>query len=426
MKKYCLYAIKSIIVLGVSAVLGLLLLIAVYMLPTDRIWSHVQESRAPIFSESMYFQIMPNVGGAMFDNYTEAMYLNMALVDDNNDALYVALESNMYAVPGDYTPQERLKHVLDYNENVELVSGPKRFWNGYMVFIKPLLMIFSYSEIRNFNLMLQSMLLFVLMTLMYRKGLGKYTLPLLLTYLFLNPICIAMNMTFAGYFYCTVIPCIIMLLLNDKLVQKDLYIFFFLIIGICVVYFNMNYFQIISFGIPLVLYFILNSWPQNFKEFFEKAIIFFAAWFLGYCGMMVMKWIFYAIFISPEIFTEMIKHMSNRLSTTYDETQITRIDAIVRNIEEVIKNIGWLIFEVIFIINCIVRTIKNRIFVKINIKQLIVVTIIAIVPIIRYIIFANHVYIHYWVTYRCLAMSIFAINVMLIDISEKQKREMIE
>ena len=424
MIKYCSYVIKSAVVLLIATVLGLLVLTVVYMLPTERIWSHVQESRISILSESTYFQLTPNVGGSVFDNYTEAIYLNMALVGDNDNVIHTALESKLYGVLGEFTPQENLEQALNYDENTELIKGSYRFWNGYMVFVKPLLMFFTYPEIRSLNLIFQSLLMFLLMSIMNNKGLGKYNLSLLLTYLFLNPICISMNMTFAGYFYCTIIPCILMLLFNNKLIQRDLYVYYFLILGICVIDFNMNYFQIISFGIPMALYFVLNSWPKNLKEFLETGITFFCAWFLGYAGMMVMKWIVYAMFVSPEIFSEMIESIVFRTSSAFNEVEFSRLEAIKRNLREVWTNIGWLLTEAVFVLGCIVQAIRNKVNFKIYGKQLIVVAIITIVPIVRYIIFANHVYIHYWTTYRCFAMSVFAINVFLVDINKNTKRKL--
>ena len=420
MKKCCRYTVQAGLTLFISSLIGFVMLVVVFMIPTEKIFWHIKASASSILVEPEYFQIMPEVGGAQFDNFTEAIYLNVALADAEGNPVRAALESSTYSSPLAESPQENLSFALNFDDSVELHGSQYRFWNGYLIFIKPLLSFCSYPEIRNLNYILQSLLMFVLLALMQRKGYGKYSLALLLSYIFLNPICMSMNMTFAGFFYCTVIPCILMMLFNDKLIQKDLYFMFFLLIGICVIYFNMNYFQIISFGIPIAFYFILNSWPKNLKEFLSSGVLLFAAWFLGYFGMMVMKWIYYAILVSPEIFTEMFDTILFRTSSVVGGEEVSRIKAIGWNFYVVVKNEWWLFFEIAFAFGCIFVALKNKASFITYRKQLLATAVIATIPIIRYSIFANHVYIHYWVTYRCLAMSVFVINVFLTDIASRK------
>ena len=423
MKKYIRYLKQATIGIALSTVVGFLLLVLVYMLPQSRISSHIRASTPTICNEPLYFSLMTGVGGSTLDNFTELCYLNLAAVGAEGNPVKSALSGYEYHSPKAESYHDTLELVLENDPSLTKKPSIFRFWNGYLVFLKPLLLLFTYAEIRNLNLMVQCLLMFLLLHLMHEKKLKKYELPLLLTYLLLNPISLVLNMTFAGFFYCTVIPCIIMLLVNDKLMKHDLYFLFFMMIGVCVIYFNMNYFQIITFGIPIVFYFILNGWPKDLRSLFSSGILFFAAWFLGYAGMMVMKWIVYAIFVSPDIFTTIFTTITVRTSSANTDLLFSRADAIQRNIEEITKNEWWEFFEVLFIVSCLAMGLKSRPPLKKWVPQFLIVLILTVIPIIRYFIFANHVFIHCWATYRCLAMAVFAINVFCIDFAYQKRKE---
>lgn len=126
--------------------------------------------------------------------------------------------------------------------------------------------------------------------------------------------------------------------------------------------------------------------------------------------MMAFKWLIYALTIKPEIFSEMIDWIFARSATD----QGSRLDGIILNVREALGNVWWNISEVIFIGVYAVKIIKNRIKFRITVVEVLFVFLMGLMPIVRYFIFANHVTIHYWVTYRILMLPILAINIMIV------------
>lgn len=404
---------KAIILLVLSIAIGLVLMLLAFMLPTDKIYTHVEESVKVLEQETNYISLV----GDTLDNYTEAIYLNEALVGSKNGLINSALSGYTYRprnTKDTGRPVEELVAVTKDMSKSYLEPSECRFFNGYEVFLKPALIFFNYQEIRLFNIYAQMLLLGIMCYLLYRKSLSKYIVPIVLSFMLMNPATLAVCMTFSGYYYITLLACIVMLKFNDKWTQKT-YFFFFEIIGCMAFYFNMNYFQLVTYGIPITLYFLLNGFPEKVETLVKTMVYFFIAWFLGFAGMMVGKWILYAILCKPNMFKMMFNHMAVRFSPTIDGTNGSRLQAIQSNVVIAIKHERWLFIELLYFAHYIHKFYKEKNLKK-KIKKVHVVFLIimCVIPIIRYVIFANHVLIHACFTYRILVIAVMAINVMLV------------
>ena len=63
-------------------------------------------------------------------------------------------------------PVEMLTSYLEGNTSYDEWEYP-RYWHGYLAVIKPILLLFDYSDIRVFNMIIQGVLLIYIVTLMW-------------------------------------------------------------------------------------------------------------------------------------------------------------------------------------------------------------------------------------------------------------------
>jgi len=408
---------KFLLIIVAAGIIGTMVLTIAFALPTERIQDHVHNATKTFEQEKTYFSITSGVEGTQIDNYTEAIYLNQAMV--SGDPFKCAISGYTFQIPDKkLNPVENLNAVIEKPFEAVLDQTCVRFFNGYEIVIKPLLMLTKYGQIRQINLYAVFALFMLLCYLMLKNNLGIYIVPFTLAFLYINPVTISVTLTFVFFYYCSIIPCIIILLFNDYLKRGYRYYFFFEVVGVCAFYFNMNYFQLITFGFPLTFYYLINGLPLKWTDVITKSLSFLGVWFLGYVGIMLFKWILYAALYDHDFFAKMFAHAQQRLSDHQGDVSFSRWQAVNRNMKYVIMNWSWLIMEIVFTIICVYNWYKEKAYNIIHRNKLkaevAFVFFMILLPLLRYFIYANHVMIHHWVTYRIFSISILVFNVFLV------------
>lgn len=403
---------KYVLFLLMASIIGFFVVVMAYMLPTERIYGHVREDLQTLEREGDYTSAFgTDLEGTKQDNYSDACYLGQALVDGRESPVY-------YAMSGlrPRTSASPVGNLLAYYRNPEETeyTGMHFFWNGWVVVLKILLQVLSYSEIRLLNVLIHTILLVFLMRMLHRTGNGRLQIPFLLAILFMNPVTMGLTMAFAGYYYQILISCIIMLRYNETLMKKNLYGLFFALLGVVAFFFNVNYFQLCTVGFPLVLYFLINE-EANTAKMIRKVLLYGGSWVFGFFGMMLTKWMIYAIAIDSSIFAEQLGHIMMRMGdSTEGGEAFSRITAITINARYVFFN-KFLLFSEVFYLGYVVFRCKKVGFCQNhNYRTNLVFIFLSMLAVnSRYFLEANHSYVHDWVVYRNWAIVIFAFNAFL-------------
>ena len=128
---------------------GFLFLLLVHLLPTERMKSNVYSSIDTIEAECFDELLVDEYKATMSGNFTDCLMLHYAIYDGDHSTLDQSL--NIYRSESD--PEEEWwpgRSLLDYLNGVEIskeVSYP-RYWHGYLVFLKPLLLFTSFNSLR--------------------------------------------------------------------------------------------------------------------------------------------------------------------------------------------------------------------------------------------------------------------------------------
>ena len=391
---------------------GLILLALSFLLSTGAIREHVEASVDQLYDEGVYHSMTPKLAGAQLDNYTEALYLNQALVGKNDaPILDCILEGYQFEPPAadEYQdPIVKLKSAIEDPESAALVPENKRFFNGYTMVMKLLLELTHYSGIRQINLYLGLFLFLMLLWGMLRRGLQGYILPTIVSLLLIHPVTMALNMASFGFFVCMLVPCILMLWMKKETLEKRGWLLFG-ITGAATYYFNMNYIQLMCFGVPVLFYFLLTGLPEKPLKLLGKLAELFIAWMAGLVGMMVFKWIAYAILKDPKVFSEMLDQFFFRTGLSKG----SRTDAIIHNLTIAFENRWWNLLEILFIAGTVVYRIRRKKKFIFSLSEGLLLLVMILLPVGRYFILSNHVLVHGWTTYRLLLIPVLAVNLLL-------------
>ena len=392
--------------------LGLILLALSFLLPTGRIREHVEASVEQLYDEGVYHSVTPKLAGAQLDNYTEALYLNQAMVGlSDAPVLDCILEGYQFEPPQTEEYQDpivKLKSAVEDPASASLAPENKRFFNGYTVVMKLLLELTHYSGIRQINLYLGLFLFLALLWGMLKRGLQRYILPTVISLLLIHPVTMALNMASFGFFVCMLTPCIAMLRMKKETLEKQDWLLFG-ITGAVTYYFNMNYIQLLCFGVPVLFYCLLTGLPEKPLKLLGRLAELFIAWMAGLVGMMVFKWIAYAILKDPKVFSEMLDQFFFRTGLS----EGTRTDAIIHNFSIAFENNWWNLLELLFIAGTVIYRIRKKEKLNLSLSEILLLLVMILLPLARYFILSNHVLVHGWTTYRLLLIPVLALNLWI-------------
>lgn len=401
---------KYVLLLVLSALIGFIIVVAAYLLPTDRIRMYVRNNLPVLEREGDYVSAFGTSYGSQQDNYSDAYYLGQAVLDGRENPVYYAMTAP--APVGTGTPVSDLIDYMQGSGDAEY-TNMHYFWNGWIAVLKVLMQIMSYSEIRHLNMFLHTALLFLLMRMLRRRVGAEMQFPFILSVLFMNPVTMGLTLSFSGYYYQILISCMIMLRYHEKLLRRNLYGMFFFLLGITAFYFNFNYFQLCTVGFPLVLYFSLSN-ETDTADLVKKVFLYGGLWLCGFFGMMLMKWVLYAVLIDGSIFAEQWEHIMMRTGAEMPAGRISRFEAVAKNAVYIFKNKAFLLFEAGYLAFIAYRFRKKGVkSIRDRIPDVVLVIMSVLVVNGRYFLEANHSLMHDWVVYRNWAIAIFAFNTCL-------------
>ena len=158
----------SALLLG-GILLGMLLLAAAYALPVEPIRKHLEESLVCFdgsddMPEADNETLIKTYPGTWLDVRTDLVMMQIAAYDSDVSPWEQALENRMYNDMEHYFRlSDRLAAVArGVGKDAEPAYSYGRYWHGYLVLLKPLLMLCSYMDIRMLNVRAQGTLLLYL------------------------------------------------------------------------------------------------------------------------------------------------------------------------------------------------------------------------------------------------------------------------
>lgn len=401
--------------LVIASICGVLLMTAVYLIPTGRISQNVSASAEIFDKEGLTNSYIPWMTSTRMDNYTDAIMLSEAAYNEDASALNKAMSSKYVYVVNeeDYYQPGYLNKMLQPVSDSSIVVSYARYWHGYLLLIKPLLVVVNLYGIRVINAVVQIALLALLLFKLFKtEGGKKLIIPLMLSVLLINPVSTVLNMQYACVYTITLISSL--LLVWFELYKSENYWRLFLFTGIAVAFFDFLTYPLASLGIPLVILVVLSS-DDSIRNL-KKVIASGACWGIGYVFMWASKWILCDLLTGSNIVKDALNQVMVRTVTNaYEETGISSdnvLDVISYNMDAFRDPVTLMVFA-LAIAGFVLVFVFGKRKIKLPEKSLLPLLVLAIVPFVWFCVLSNHSAIHFWMTYRNVAVTVMAVGAVL-------------
>ena len=408
--------IKNICIIYFALILaGFLMMCFVHLLPTKIMDKHVAESKGVFEQEGVYPQLMAGHLDARLDNWTDAIMLLVAAYDGEGTAFTESMRNGYWRVNGK-NPAESLVELYSGGKEGSSVVSYARYWHGYEIFLKPMLLFFNYQEIRYVMVAVQICLFGVVIVLFTLRNMIKEMIPLILTYLFLNPAVLLLSMQMSQIWILVLIQ-FIFILYFDKAYQsnKNIWINHFFMIGCLTSFFDFLSYPLVTLGITgtFLICRNLDKIQKQLVSFLKISV----AWGCGYVFMWIGKWVLGSMILKRNIIKDAVSVFRTRAGYETASEEFTYFDVLSRNLS-VRKDFLYAIL--ILMVVCMIFGIHHK--VKLQLNHLFFI-IFALFPFGWYLIATNHSYIHYWFTYREMAITVYALSLMGTSVFIKEKTQ---
>jgi len=414
--KYLKTPLNMLLILAASTAAGILLLCLAFLLPASPMYGHVKNSSYIFPAEGEY----PSIGSdraKILDNYTDSIMLGNA-VFSNQQASILERSLDIYRPQyGDSLPTYSLLAYLNEYEGASIVSYP-RYWHGYLVFLKPLLLITGYLGIRTANRIVQLLLAAFILAALLKYNQKRLIFPFLAAFLFLRPAAVALSLQYSSVFYLSMLSILVIAVCNDKLKKGKRFQYYFLVLGIITNYIDFLTYPIATLGLSVTMCLAMEpdeSCPANIR----KVVLYSVFWGFGYFGMWIAKWAAASLLLRKNVFQDALVQARFRVSGSVDGHVITRFDAIYKNVMVGFGGI-WIPASIIFAAAFLYGLWNCRFHVKEFLIHAVPYLLVCLMPFTWYAILQNHSFIHPAFTYRSLSAFVFAFLSMGLAIPAKQ------
>ena len=419
-KKALKGVLTALAILLAAILVGTMLMIGVYILPTGRMLTNVAESIEIIDTEGGSFTWAPGYPGSRLDGFTDNIMLQTAVLEGSGNPIKDAMLNNRMDFPNaQLSPGDALINYVYGARNGEITTYG-RYWHGYLLFLKPLLLFFNLSDIRMMLMLAQLGLAAFLLCLAYKKNGARLAVPLGLALVCINPVSAAMSMQFTSIYLLTLVFALAELRVDSFSKARGWALY--LLLGICTAFFDFLTYPPAAFGICVLLE-ILSSQGST-KEKLRKTVLSGLSWGLGYGGMWSGKWVVGSLLTGQNILADAITTAQYRTGT-----EVAAGEGAAAGFGEILaKNLGALLGPAYLILfGCLLALffwlLVSKRYRFVPAKSLLpALGLIALVPFIWYFVLKNHSSVHYWMTYRNLSVTVMALAAYL-SFSLKDKGE---
>lgn len=415
---------KYIITFFVVIFFCIISLIISVMLPKNKVDENCKAA-AEVYNSTMnmFPEIQVGRRSTTIDNYADAISVNIIYSLEQSRPLSSVLEAKYGFIEGKTAAQTLTKIV-----NVELEPNQQysRYWHGYIVLLKPLLMFFLIEQIHIINAIILAILALIIVKQLWeidKRAVLAFIIGGIMTSMFVVPQCFEFTWAFMVAFIVTII-----VLKVDNGDNKKIYYILF-VSGMLTCFFDFLTVELLSVILPLIMILIKrnrNGEIKNKKEIVKFIVISILIWGIAYIGMFIAKWIITSIVLQKNYIIDSIHKAQVRANGQVMNTTMSEmlIEAVRRNFISLYplnllkrKYIAYILVPISTIIMVLITRYRKR-----DNAYFYGLLIISLIPYIRYLVLVNHSYKHFFFTYRLQYVTIIAWIMLLINVFAKERK----
>ena len=249
---------KYLIVYLALLFIFLLSITMVSSLPGQAIRNNIRESLPLLEKEGDY----PRIGGESVTNqlstFTDSTMLNIIYNINNYNPIKSGLRNSLYRISGPYKSNLRILSLKEVVENSQLPNIQyARYWNGYMVIIRPLLIFTTFSGIRNFFQIVFFLLFAAIIGLIHKHFSLIICLFFAGSLALVNYAIVPFSLLFSGTFF--IAFCAMILFLAYPTINNQNIALLFFIIGAITSFMDLLSTPMLTFGLPAIIVVLLKG-----------------------------------------------------------------------------------------------------------------------------------------------------------------------
>lgn len=400
--------------LAVGAISGLALLMFVHLLPIQLMREHVYYSMDMIEKEFDNEVLIDGYRSTLTGNFTDCLMLEYTVYSSEEHSLLEQV-LHMYrseSCPSrtdsgeEWWPGQSLKDYVTGVPQPREVSY-SRYWHGYLILLKPLLLLTSFNTIRLLQSAVQMVLTGCVVTMLCRKGAYPLVKAYLISLPFLFFVSTYASLSLSICFYIMSIAILIQLKTEDFLAGHGWYGWFFMVVGMVTVYFDLLTYPLVTLVYPLgiYLYFHGETPGKDIHSMVRNSI----EWGIGYTGMWAAKWILADCLTGSSSIQDAIRTIFVRIGSAEGYSRIGGFFTVLgKNMQPFLNWCYFLIgaaFVVVFLITAARNNFEN---IAQNLSHAAAFFFLALYPIAWLFLMQNHSEQHWQYTCRILGASVFA------------------
>ena len=396
----------AVMLLLLCCVVGFALLTAAFCLPLSGL-RDAQETAAVFRSEGNRPQTIPTYTGSTGDGFTDALMLAEAIFDDP-DVSPLEQAVHVYRRYATDSASADLAEQLEGNDLPFTISY-ERYWHGFLVILRPLLMVFSYADLRMLCCVMQMLLFALVIVMLARRGMTQLALPFTAMLLTLSPMGTLLSLQYFSAYSLMMLGVLVVLRGDRRLSQGAGYLYFFLMQGILTCYFDFLTYPLVTLCMPLLLSLYLHRDEQGLLGF---AIAAGVAWCVGYLGFWALKWIAGSLLAQENLIRSALYRVLYQ-STPAGDVAAGRLDAIRVNLAAFCRP-GYAVLYLGSALLCAWPMLRRRS----GARRLLaggrpLLLLLALLPLAWWFLAANHSLVHTFFTCKELSVTVFAVLLWL-------------
>lgn len=382
-------------------------LIAVCALPYDRTLENIQQAADVLTDEDYSMQLAPGSRASELDNFTDALMLSTASYD-RGTLVERAMLGHSYYWNGAIGGLASQAYAGGIGADLH---GYSQYWHGYMIFLKPLLMLCDYSSIRMLNMACQLLLIGAILVLLARRGgMIGYAVPVLAAYIGLYPAAVSMSLQFSQVFYVSFLTVLVMLWRRDKLTSGG-YRLLFLAAGMATSFFDLLTYPLFSWGMPMALYIAAaDKWD---KKQLAQVVLMSLFWCAGYGGMWAGKWAVGALLTGKDVFGRAF----GEIRTLTAGRPLSEVIGL--QVRTLLSNHGLVLALAASALACLPRIVRSPRPDAGTWAAAALLGAVCLSPFVWYAVTSTHSDIHYWFTFRTMNIAVFALLCLLVRLGRR-------
>lgn len=425
MKTFLKYILLYI---AITAIFLSSLLIVSYI-PQKAIKANVSES-ADIMVEEGEKRRFRSFGRSLFnDNSTDAIMLNLTYTIDEENKLESIIKARRNYVPGitekivedivGDLPHETEEYLMT-DELFDTVNGKKqvsyeytRYWHGYIVILRILLILFNITTIR-WLIQITLMTLIIILAYYLKKNTNSKKIAISLIMAFIATDFFVWNYVIQGMFVMIIALLISIFIANKKINDKNLNMWLF-ISGALTVYLDFLTTPLVSILLPIIVYTAVNNSEEtNTKKVIIRLIKNLIAWGSGYLGIWFAKWIIADILYDMDIVKLSFIQIYYRMGGIREfDCENIPLYGLLNNLINSLNYLVVSIYSFLFIYAMGRATLyKKKYFLS---SEKIPYYVCFIIPLMWYYIISEHSYQHFFFTYKTMLIPLLSIMLIVFD-----------